>query len=83
MLDAARRGMAVDGFVILTGTPTWATGEALRQYRETSGVAAKLVTVAMTASHSSLVDSGDALQMNVAGLDAAVPAIVKAFLDIP
>ncbi len=82
--DALERALAVDAFVIVTDNETWA-GEkhpvqALDRYRRNTGIAAKLVVIAMTASGYSIADPNDAFQMNVAGFDATVPEVVAAFV---
>ena len=42
--------------------------------------AAKLVVVAMAANQYSIADPNDAYQMDVAGFDASVPAVVSNFI---
>lgn len=84
MRDALRRKLAVDAFVIVTDSETWAgpshPATALRDYREATGIAAKLVVVAMAANRYSIADPHDALQMDVAGFDANVPALITEFV---
>ena len=82
--DALKRGLDVDAFVILTGNQTWAgdchPAQALHRYRRATGNPAKLVVIAMAASQCIIADPDDALQMNVAGFDAHVPALVANFI---
>jgi len=84
MRDALERGIAVDAFVIVTDNETWA-GEAhpvqaLEQYRRATGIAAKLVVMAMAANGYSIADPNDAFQMDVAGFAASVPEVVGEFV---
>jgi 60 kDa SS-A/Ro ribonucleoprotein len=84
MQDALERGLAVDAFVIVTDNETWAGDQhpvqALDRYRRSTGIAAKLVVIAMAANGYSIVDPNDALQMDVAGFDASVPEVVAQFV---
>src|SRR6185437_5977191 len=84
MLEALAHRWAVDAFVIYTDNETWA-GEvhpaaALRRYRERSGIAAKLVVVAMTSTGFSIADPDDAGMLDVVGFDAATPQVVSDFV---
>jgi 60 kDa SS-A/Ro ribonucleoprotein len=84
MQDALERGLVVDAFVIVTDSETWAGDrhpvQALHRYRRTTGIAAKLVVIAMAANGYSIADPNDALQMDVAGFDASVPQVVADFV---
>lgn len=83
MLYAARQGLAVDTFVIYTDNETWAgqvhPHQALREYRQQSGIAAKLIVVGMTSTGFSIADPDDAGMLDVAGFDAAVPSLISEF----
>jgi len=80
---ATDRGLAVDTFVVYTDNETWAGSihphQALRRYRERTGVAARLVVVGMTANDVSIADPADAGMLDVAGFDAAVPGLIADF----
>jgi 60 kDa SS-A/Ro ribonucleoprotein len=84
MRDALKRGLAVDAFVIVTNRETWGGDKhpvrALERYRSSSGIAAKLVVIAMSANGYSIADPDDPLQMDVAGFDASVPDVIAAFI---
>ena len=84
MLDAIQRKLAVDAFVIVTDSETWAGEQhpvqALEQYRRATGIDAKLVVIAMAANGYSIADPNDALQMDVAGFDTSVPEVVSNFI---
>jgi 60 kDa SS-A/Ro ribonucleoprotein len=83
MLEARRRGWEVDVFVIYTDSETWAgpvhPAQALRQYRDASGIAAKLVVVAMASNGFTIADPQDAGMLDVVGFDAATPALIGDF----
>jgi len=83
--DALDRGLAVDAFVILTDNEAWSgdehPGKALAEYRRATGIAAKLVVIAMAASGDySVIDRNDPLQMEVVGFDHTVPGVLADFL---
>ena len=84
MLDAMRKNMPVDCFVILTDSETWAgkihPPEALRQYRQKMNIPARLVVIAMTSNGFSIADPNDAGMLDVVGFDASVPAILADFV---
>lgn len=81
---ALEEKLSVDAFVIYTDNETWAgkahVSELLRQYRDKSGINARLVAVGMTATDFSVVDPEDARQMNVVGFDSSAPAVISAFV---
>lgn len=84
MLHALERGLSVDAFVVYTDSETWA-GEihpvqALRRYRERTGIAAKLVVVGMVSNGFSIADPDDAGMLDVVGFDAAAPAVIADFI---
>jgi 60 kDa SS-A/Ro ribonucleoprotein len=83
MVVAARERWAVDTFVVYTDNETWAgaihPAQALRQYRERTGIAAKLVVVAMASNGFSIADPDDAGMLDVVGLDAATPQVIADF----
>ena len=80
---ATERGLAVDVFVVYTDNETWGGKEhvtqALRRYRDRTGIPAKLVACGMTATRFSVVDPEDPLQMNVVGFDGDAPAFISDF----
>jgi len=83
MLYALENRLAIDLFVIYTDNETWAGAvhpiEALRTYRERTGIAAKLVVVGMTATGFTIADPNDAGTLDVVGFDAAAPALIADF----
>jgi 60 kDa SS-A/Ro ribonucleoprotein len=84
MVEATKHNWAVDTFIVLTDNETWAgpihPAEALRQYRQRTGIAAKLVVVAMTANEFTIADPDDAGMLDVVGFDTATPHIISEFI---
>jgi 60 kDa SS-A/Ro ribonucleoprotein len=83
MLYALEHRLEIDLFVIYTDNETWAgtahPDEALRRYRERTGIPAKLVVVGMTSTGFTIADPNDAGMLDVVGFDAAAPALLAAF----
>jgi 60 kDa SS-A/Ro ribonucleoprotein len=84
MLYALERGIEADAFVVYTDSETWAGKvhpvEALRRYRERTGIPAKLVVVGMVANQFSIADPNDVGMLDVVGFDTATPAVIADFL---
>ncbi len=84
MLYALEQGLEVDAFVIYTDSETWAGKvhpvEALRQYRQRTGIAAKLIVVAMVSNGFSIADPQDGGMLDVVGFDTAVPSLMADFI---
>lgn len=84
MLDALQKRVEADVFIIYTDNETWAGKvhpcQALRKYREQTGVAAKLIVVGMTATEFSIADQSDAGMLDVVGFDAATPQVMADFV---
>jgi 60 kDa SS-A/Ro ribonucleoprotein len=84
MLYATEKRLEVDAFVVMTDNETWAGKihpvEALRNYRGTMGIPAKLVVVGMTSTGFSIADPDDGGMLDVVGFDAAAPAVIADFL---
>ncbi len=53
--------------------------QALRQYREATGIDAKLIVCAMSASEFTIADPEDAGMLDMAGFDSAAPQVIRAF----
>ena len=74
----------VDVFVVITDGETWAgdkhTCQALVEYRQKSGIAAKLIVINMVANMTSLCDVEDHGSLDVVGFDASVPALINEFV---
>lgn len=84
MLYALERGISADAFVIYTDSETYAgtihPAQALRQYRERTGIAAKLVVVGLVSNGFSIADPNDAGMLDVVGFDTAAPAAIADFI---
>ncbi len=85
MIGATANRWPVDVFVILTDNETWAGAihpvQALRQYRERMGIAAKLIVVAMTANEFTIADPDDAGMLDIVGFDTATPNVISEFIQ--
>lgn len=83
MVWALQHKAAVDLFTVYTDNETWAGHmhpmQALRLYREQSGIPAKLVVVSMTANSFSIADPKDAGSLDVVGFDASTPNLISDF----
>jgi 60 kDa SS-A/Ro ribonucleoprotein len=83
MVEALKHRWAVDTFVVYTDNETWAgnihPAQALREYRERMGIAAKLVVVAMASNGFTIADPNDAGMLDVVGFDTATPQVINDF----
>lgn len=83
MLYAMQQGMEVDVFVSLTDSETWYGAihpfQALQQYRQKTGINAKLVVVGMATTGFTIADPSDVGMMDVCGFDTATPQIIADF----
>jgi 60 kDa SS-A/Ro ribonucleoprotein len=83
MLWAAENDVPVDVFCVYTDSETWAgdihPSQALRAYRQKTGIGAKLVVVGMTSNGFSIADPNDAGMLDVVGFDTATPALISDF----
>lgn len=84
MIYASQKGREFDVFEVYTDSETWAgvvhPSQALREYRNTSGINAKLIVHGMVANDFTIADPNDRGMMDVVGFDTAVPTLVDAFL---
>ena len=73
----------VDTFVIYTDSETWAgdvhPAQALRDYRQASGIDARLVVVGMVSNGFSIADPDDPGMLDVVGFDTATPQLISDF----
>ena len=83
MLWAMENKVQADVFVVYTDSETWAGDihpvQALRQYRERTGIPAKLIVVGMVSNGFSIADVNDAGMMDVIGFDVATPQVMADF----
>ena len=73
----------IDTFVIYTDSETWAgdihPAQALRDYRQASGIDARLVVVGMVSNGFSIADPDDPGMLDVVGFDTATPQLISDF----
>jgi 60 kDa SS-A/Ro ribonucleoprotein len=84
MVEALKHRWAVDAFVVFTDNETWAgnihPAQALREYRERTGIAAKLLVVAMASNGFRIADPDDAGMLDIVGFDTATPGVLAEFI---
>lgn len=83
MLDALKKGINVDVFVVITDNETWFgrihPSQALEEYRRKVNPEAKLMVLATEPTKFSIADPNDSGMMDIAGFDSNFPAILKEF----
>ena len=81
---ALERGITADAFVVYTDSETWAGPvhpvQALRAYRQATGIAAKLVVVGLVSNGFTIADPTDSGMLDVVGFDTAAPALIADFI---
>jgi 60 kDa SS-A/Ro ribonucleoprotein len=87
ILWASQNLASVDAFVTLTDSETWCGSihptQALAAYRKTFVQDARNIVVGMTATSFTVNDPSDPLGLDVAGFDAALPALIGDFIRGP
>jgi 60 kDa SS-A/Ro ribonucleoprotein len=83
MLFAAQQGLEVDVFVVLTDNETWAgrihPSQALQQYRQKTGIPAKLIVAGMCSNGFTIADPKDPRMLDIVGFDASAPQAMREF----
>lgn len=83
MRAARENGWEIDTFVVYTDNETWDGQihpyQELTKYRQSSGIDARLIVVAVTATKFSLADPRDKGMLDIAGFDSAVPQLISDF----
>jgi 60 kDa SS-A/Ro ribonucleoprotein len=83
MLYALDKGRTIDHFVIYTDSETWAgdihPSQALRRYRERTGIDARLTIAGMVSNGFSIADPNDRGMLDVVGFDTAAPQLMADF----
>ena len=83
MTWALQNKIQVDTFVVLTDSETWAGNiqpvQALKKYRQATGIGAKLIVVGMTSTGFTIADPEDSGMLDVVGFDGATPALMAKF----
>lgn len=84
MIYAKKKNLKYDAFIIYTDNETWAGDihpfQAMKQYRQSSGIDARLIVVGMTATEFSIADPSDKGMMDVVGFDTAAPNVMSSFI---
>lgn len=85
MIYATAKQREFDVFEIYTDNETWFgnihPSQALVQYRNSSGIDAKLIVVGMVANNFSIADPYDPGMLDVVGFDSSAPAIMSEFIN--
>jgi 60 kDa SS-A/Ro ribonucleoprotein len=80
MVHARKEGIKVDVFVVYTDSETWAgtphPAQALQQYRDATGIPAKLIVVGMVSNSFTIADPNDAGMLDVVGFDTATQQVM-------
>jgi 60 kDa SS-A/Ro ribonucleoprotein len=80
---AERERVPVDTFIVYTDNETWSGREhpfqALRRYRDSMGIAARLIVVGMTSTGFTIADPTDRGMLDVVGFDTAAPNVMAGF----
>jgi 60 kDa SS-A/Ro ribonucleoprotein len=83
MVYALKNGLKFDTFTVYTDNETWAGRvqpfQALSQYREKTGIPARLIVVGMTATPFTIADPKDPGMLDVVGFDTAAPDVISQF----
>ncbi len=84
MLDALQHNLRVDAFIVYTDSETWAGKihpvQALREYRQKTGIPAKLIVVGMTSNGFTIADPEDAGMLDVVGFSTNTPSAITDFI---
>jgi 60 kDa SS-A/Ro ribonucleoprotein len=80
---ALKQRLEFDTFMVITDNETWSglqhPHQALQEYRDKTGIPAKLVVVGTTATECSIANPSDPGMLDIAGFDTAVPQLVADF----
>lgn len=80
---AQKNKIDVDTFCVYTDSETYAGNphpfQALKEYRQKTGIPAKLVVIGMTSTEFTIADPSDAGMMDVVGFDTAAPGLINEF----
>jgi len=83
-LYASANNLRFDTFIIYTDNETWAGNihpfQALKQYRQKTGIDARLIAVGMTTTEYSIADPSDSGMLDIVGFDTSAPNIMSDFI---
>jgi 60 kDa SS-A/Ro ribonucleoprotein len=80
---ALKNKMPVDVFAIYTDSETYGSRhvyQGLQEYRQKTGINAKMVVVGMTATHFTIADPNDPGMLDVVGFDINTPNVISQFV---
>lgn len=85
MIWAEEKRYPADGFIVYTDSETWAgdihPSMALKKYRNSLSIPARLCVVGMVANKFSIADPEDAGMLDVVGFDTATPELISQFMQ--
>lgn len=80
---ALKHRVQADVFVVYTDSETWFgqihPAQALRKYREQTGIPAQLIVVGMVSNGFTIADPNDAGMLDVVGFDSSAPEVMRRF----
>jgi len=83
MIHALNAKLPVEAFAVYTDNETFAgrmaPSEALKKFRNSTGIPAKLAVLGMTSTGFSIADPKDAGMMDLVGFDSHAPAVMSDF----
>jgi len=85
MVWALEKRKMIDAFIIITDSETWYNQhihpcQALKKYRDWSGINAKLIVIGMTATKISIADPDDLNSLDICGFDTSIPGLISEFV---
>lgn len=84
MVYAKEKNLDIDAFIVYTDNETWAGRihpvQALKQYRQKSGIASKLIVVGMCTNNFTIADPSDSGMLDICGFDSSAPSIMADFI---
>lgn len=86
MIDALKKNIFIDTFVVITDNETWAGRvhpvQALKEYQNKINKNAKLVVIGMTATGFSIADPSCPEMLDVVGFNTSTPNIIAEFSNM-
>lgn len=84
MIWALENNVKADAFMVYTDSETWHGNihpvQALAEYRQKTGIPAKLIVVGMVSNGFSIADPNDAGMLDVVGFDTNAPRLIADFI---
>lgn len=83
MTYAREQGLEIDTFVVITDNETWAGKvkpfQALKQYRDATGIDARLAVLGVASTDFTIADPSDKGMMDFVGFDSNAPKVLADF----